>query len=64
MSTTTPPPAATGASYRASEHTLTLADGTELFYRAWLPPQPTSKTLVIFHRGHELPAESRTSWRR
>ena len=37
----------------ASEHTMTLPDGVELFYRAWLPNAPTDKSLVIFHRGHE-----------
>lgn len=36
-----------------SEHTLTLSDGTELFYRAWIPAQPTEKALVLVHRGHE-----------
>src|SRR5690349_19540790 len=36
-----------------TEHSLTLADGTELFYRAWIPSMPTRKALVIFHRGHE-----------
>ena len=36
-----------------TEHSMTLADGTELFYRAWLPHEPTRKALVIFHRGHE-----------
>lgn len=36
-----------------SEHTMTLPDGTELFYRAWFPDVPTDKSLVIFHRGHE-----------
>ena len=36
-----------------SEHTLTLRDGTELFYRAWLPEEPTTKALLLFHRGHE-----------
>jgi alpha-beta hydrolase superfamily lysophospholipase len=34
-------------------HSMTLADGTELVYRAWIPPAPTRKALVIFHRGHE-----------
>jgi alpha-beta hydrolase superfamily lysophospholipase len=38
---------------QASEHWLTLRDGTELFYRAWLPEKPTTKALVLFHRGHE-----------
>ena len=37
----------------ASEHTLTLRDGAELFYRAWLPEEPTTKALLLFHRGHE-----------
>src|SRR5688572_32218385 len=36
-----------------AEHTLTLRDGTELFYRAWLPERPTTKALLLFHRGHE-----------
>jgi alpha-beta hydrolase superfamily lysophospholipase len=36
-----------------SEHTLRLSDGTELFYRTWLPQRPTTKALLLFHRGHE-----------
>ena len=36
-----------------SEHAMVLEDGTELFYRAWIPSEPTRKALVIFHRGHE-----------
>jgi alpha-beta hydrolase superfamily lysophospholipase len=28
-------------------------DGTELFYRAWIPETPTEKVLLLFHRGHE-----------
>jgi alpha-beta hydrolase superfamily lysophospholipase len=36
-----------------AEHSMTLADGIELFYRAWIPREPTRKALVIFHRGHE-----------
>ena len=36
-----------------SEHTVTLRDGAELFYRAWLPEEPTRKALLLFHRGHE-----------
>ena len=28
-------------------------DGTELFYRAWIPEQPAKKALLLFHRGHE-----------
>ncbi|MEW6129901.1 MAG: bifunctional alpha/beta hydrolase/class I SAM-dependent methyltransferase [Acidobacteriota bacterium] len=36
-----------------TEHSMTLADGTELFYRAWISRQPTPKSLILFHRGHE-----------
>ena len=40
-----------------SEHTHALADGTELFYRAWMPAgaagKPATRALVLFHRGHE-----------
>jgi len=39
--------------HQASEHTLTLRDGSELFYRAWLPEKPATKALLLFHRGHE-----------
>ena len=35
------------------ENTVRLRDGTELFYRAWLPGTPTDKALILFHRGHE-----------
>ncbi len=41
------------AALRPSEHVLRLRDGTELFYRAWLPEQPATKALLLFHRGHE-----------
>ncbi len=46
-------PTDTGSNFEASEHTMKLDDGTELFYRAWLPETPTEKSLIIFHRGHE-----------
>lgn len=36
-----------------SEHVMLLEDGTELFYRGWIPSEPTRKSLIIFHRGHE-----------
>jgi alpha-beta hydrolase superfamily lysophospholipase/SAM-dependent methyltransferase len=36
-----------------TEQTMKTWDGTELFYRAWLPEQPTAKALLLFHRGHE-----------
>jgi alpha-beta hydrolase superfamily lysophospholipase len=41
------------ATITPSEHAMTLEDGAELFYRAWIPSEPTRKALVIFHRGHE-----------
>ena len=28
-------------------------DGTELFYRSWIPAKTTNKALLLFHRGHE-----------
>ena len=28
-------------------------DGAELFYRSWIPKEPTNKALLLFHRGHE-----------
>ena len=41
------------ASRRMVERTFKTWDGTELFYRAWLPAKTTNKALVLFHRGHE-----------
>jgi alpha-beta hydrolase superfamily lysophospholipase/SAM-dependent methyltransferase len=38
---------------KATEHTIKTWDGVELFYRAWQPPKPTNKALLLFHRGHE-----------
>jgi len=38
---------------KATEHTMKSWDGTELFYRAWVPPERTNKALLLFHRGHE-----------
>lgn len=35
------------------ERTISSWDGTELFYRAWLPNEETEKALLLFHRGHE-----------
>jgi alpha-beta hydrolase superfamily lysophospholipase/SAM-dependent methyltransferase len=37
----------------ALETTFTTWDGAQLFYRAWIPPQPATKALLLFHRGHE-----------
>jgi len=39
---------------QAIEKTMVSWDGTELFYRAWLPnDDSTQKALLLFHRGHE-----------
>jgi alpha-beta hydrolase superfamily lysophospholipase len=38
---------------RVSEQRMKSWDGIELFYRAWLPEQPATKALILFHRGHE-----------
>src|SRR5262245_2128017 len=35
------------------EDRCALSDGTELFYRTWLPSQPPRAGLFLFHRGHE-----------
>ena len=35
------------------EETMSSWDGAELFYRVWIPAQPTEKALLLFHRGHE-----------
>lgn len=36
-----------------TEHTFTTWDGNQLFYRAWLPDEPTDRGVILFHRGHE-----------
>src|SRR5437773_7807 len=36
-----------------TERTLRLWDGSELFYRVWLPEKPAQQALFLFHRGHE-----------
>jgi alpha-beta hydrolase superfamily lysophospholipase/SAM-dependent methyltransferase len=36
-----------------TEDVAPMSDGTELFYRAWLPKAPARKALILFHRGHE-----------
>ncbi|MBI3028242.1 MAG: alpha/beta fold hydrolase [Candidatus Rokubacteria bacterium] len=38
---------------KPTEHFMTTWDGSRLFYRAWQPPIPSHKALVLFHRGHE-----------
>src|SRR5581483_4963844 len=36
-----------------AEHTFRCADGAELFYRAWIPAIPTTRAVILLHRGHE-----------
>ena len=36
-----------------TEHTFRTWDGEELFYRAWPAGVPTTRALILFHRGHE-----------
>jgi len=40
-------------SLHETHHTFVAPDGTELFYRAWLPDKPVERALFLFHRGHE-----------
>src|SRR5947207_2189754 len=43
----------TGSAMQMTEHTMRSWDGTEIFYRSWMPAAPTTKALLLFHRGHE-----------
>jgi alpha-beta hydrolase superfamily lysophospholipase/SAM-dependent methyltransferase len=36
-----------------AEHTFRTEDGVTIFYRAWLPPRPTTRAVLLLHRGHE-----------
>ena len=38
---------------KTTEQKFKSHDCAELFYRAWLPDQPTNKAVILFHRGHE-----------
>lgn len=38
---------------KTTEQHFASWDGTELFYRAWLPDKPVTKAVLLFHRGHE-----------
>jgi alpha-beta hydrolase superfamily lysophospholipase/SAM-dependent methyltransferase len=38
---------------KATEHTFKSWDGTELFYRAWLPEKKATRAIILLHRGHE-----------
>ena len=43
-----------GTKMESTEHKFASWDGTELFYRAWLPNEkPPRRALLLFHRGHE-----------
>ncbi|MBC7855633.1 MAG: bifunctional alpha/beta hydrolase/class I SAM-dependent methyltransferase [Pirellulaceae bacterium] len=53
MSAPPSPTITTAPRAEATQHTFTTWDGTELFYRAWLPAKPASRALFLFHRGHE-----------
>lgn len=37
----------------ATEGTFASWDGSEIFYRSWMPAAKTEKALLLFHRGHE-----------
>lgn len=36
-----------------SPQTFESYDGTKLFYRAWIPQTPTTRAVILLHRGHE-----------
>ncbi|MFH1283343.1 MAG: bifunctional alpha/beta hydrolase/class I SAM-dependent methyltransferase [bacterium] len=36
-----------------AEEFMTNWDGTQLFYRSWVPKIQTDKAVILFHRGHE-----------
>jgi alpha-beta hydrolase superfamily lysophospholipase len=49
-----PPPATRERPHSAAvELTFRTFDGTELFYRAWLPTRPARRAVILLHRGHE-----------
>src|SRR4051812_12392742 len=37
----------------STEQTLTSWDGSQLFYRAWVPEGGARRAVYLFHRGHE-----------
>lgn len=41
------------ATREPQEHSFTLRDGAELFYRSWAPAAPSDRAIILFHRGHE-----------
>ena len=38
---------------KITENTMKSWDGTELFYRSWLPKKKSKRAIILFHRGHE-----------
>jgi len=40
-------------SARGAPPNMPVWDGAEIFYRAWIPTDPSDKALLLFHRGHE-----------
>ncbi|MBI4862259.1 MAG: alpha/beta fold hydrolase, partial [Candidatus Riflebacteria bacterium] len=40
-------------SRQSIENTYPSRDGTQLFYRAWIPEKPRRGAMLLFHRGHE-----------
>ncbi|MBL8876848.1 MAG: bifunctional alpha/beta hydrolase/class I SAM-dependent methyltransferase [Phycisphaerae bacterium] len=36
-----------------TEHSMKSWDGAKIFYRAWVPERPPTRTVILFHRGHE-----------
>jgi alpha-beta hydrolase superfamily lysophospholipase len=36
-----------------TEHRMPSWDGVELYYRVWQPARPSTKALLLFHRGHK-----------
>jgi alpha-beta hydrolase superfamily lysophospholipase/SAM-dependent methyltransferase len=53
MSLKSPAAPPSAAPSQPTEHTLAMWDGSELFYRAWLPEKSATRALFLFHRGHE-----------
>src|SRR5262249_35595519 len=48
-----PADAAATAVGAPTDHLAQMSDGVQLFYRAWAPPRPSQRALILFHRGHE-----------
>jgi alpha-beta hydrolase superfamily lysophospholipase len=53
MNVKSPEAPASEATAQPTEHKLAMWDGSELFYRAWLPAKSATRAVFLFHRGHE-----------